>query len=141
MGHDAFQVPQHVAAVVDEMRDAQFAAVIGLLRSLEAEAQVGGRNARALEEAVVPQPGAALGLHARAAFRNQPDASLEPVHQRADRIEHAFIGRRAQRVVQRSADEGRVRAIGVLGRDQHAADVDAKAGKGVCIFHFFFLLS
>jgi hypothetical protein len=96
--HDAFEVVQHVGAVVDEVRDVQLPAVVGLLRPLQAEAQVVGRHAGALEEAVVPKPCAALGLHAGPAFRHQPHAAFELVDQRRHGVEHAVVGRRVERV-------------------------------------------
>lgn len=38
--HDAFQMMKYVGSIVDEVRDAELAAMVGLLRSFKAKAQV-----------------------------------------------------------------------------------------------------
>src|SRR5204863_7527774 len=55
-GHHAFEVHEHIQAVVDEVRNCEFAAVLCLLRPLQAEAQTVWSDTRAFRERVMPQP-------------------------------------------------------------------------------------
>ena len=90
---------------VDEMADAELAAMDRLVGSLEAEPHAVAGDPRPLEEAVMLEPLQRALLDARAAFRDDPDPAFEALDQCRDDVEHAVVRRGVEGVIERAADE------------------------------------
>src|SRR5688572_7118555 len=98
-----------------------------LVRPFQAEAHVEAIYPGSLKEPVMIEPLQRSVLNASPALGNDPNLTAKGVHERRHHVEHAFVGRSAQGILERAADEGCIRRRILSGANQNTANINSKS--------------